>query len=177
MLDDSEGPTTKREYQQMMVPGQHAPAVTCCAMLSPLLLRCQGLSGPALYSCVAPKSMLTAPLPCPLPTVCPPAVGEALVGQVVDFLGRSYPLHPPAPTPEAAAPSSSGGSSDAIPQQQQLAPIGADKQLPLLNGQPDMDSREQINQPLMTGVKVCVWRVWWPLRLCGVALCPAHIVC
>ena len=125
---------------------------------------------------MAPDSALTALLP-GLLLVCPHAVGEALVGQVVDFLGRSYPLHPPAPTPEAAAPSSSGGSSDAIPQQQQLAPIGADKQLPLLNGQPDMDSREQINQPLVTGVKVCVWRVWWPLRLCGVALCPALIVC
>jgi hypothetical protein len=32
VLDDSEGPTTKREYQQMMVPGQAAPAVACRAV-------------------------------------------------------------------------------------------------------------------------------------------------
>ena len=101
------------------------------------------------------------------------------MGQVVDFLGRPYPLQPPAPTPEAAAASSS--NSDAVPQQQQLAPIGADKQLPLLNGQPDMDSREQINQPLMTGVKVCGGRVCWPLGLRGEAGCHAldvaHLLC
>ena len=74
----------------------------------------------------------------------------------MDFLGRPYPLQQPAAAPDAAATAASRSRSsiDAAPQQQQLAPIGADKQLPLLNGQPDMDSREQINQPLMTGVKV-----------------------
>jgi flagellar biosynthesis/type III secretory pathway ATPase len=53
-------------------------------------------------------------------------VGDALRGQVVDFLGR--PL----------------GSQ---------VQIGADRELPLFNAQLDMDSREQINEPLTTGIK------------------------
>ncbi|KAI3426327.1 hypothetical protein D9Q98_008700 [Chlorella vulgaris] len=104
VLDDTEGPTTKREYQEMMVPA-----------------------------------------------------GEALVGQVVDFLGRPYPLQPPQESSSSSSSSSDldGNSSSASQQQQQQqrAPIGVDQLLPLLNRQPDMNSREQINQPLMTGVK------------------------
>ena len=53
-------------------------------------------------------------------------VGGALAGQVVDFMGRPH------------------GSA---------YQIGLDKQLPLLNEQLDMGSREQINEPLLTGVK------------------------
>lgn len=54
-------------------------------------------------------------------------VGVALSGQVVNFLG--------------------------CPQGSQI-PLGMDAQLPLLNDQLDMKSREQINTPLFTGVKV-----------------------
>lgn len=54
-------------------------------------------------------------------------VGGALSGQVVNFLG--------------------------CPQGSQI-PLGMDAQLPLLNDQLDMKSREQINTPLFTGVKV-----------------------
>lgn len=54
-------------------------------------------------------------------------VGVALNGQVVNFLG--------------------------CPQGSQI-PLGMDAQLPLLNDQLDMKSREQINTPLFTGVKV-----------------------
>ena len=54
-------------------------------------------------------------------------VGNALTGQVVDFMGRPH------------------GSQ---------YQIGLDAQLPLLNDQLDMGSREQINEPLLTGVKV-----------------------
>lgn len=53
-------------------------------------------------------------------------VGAELAGQVVDFMGRPH------------------GSQ---------YQIGVDAQLPLLNQQLDMDSREQINEPLLTGVK------------------------
>ena len=95
------------------------------------------------------------------PTAClSTAVGDALVGQVVDFLGRPYPLdgassdggaaaqhQQPAPAqhPEAAEAGVAGPGP---------APIGGDATLPLLNGQPDMDSREQICEPLLTGVRV-----------------------
>lgn len=54
-------------------------------------------------------------------------VGVALNGQSVNFLG--------------------------CPQGSQFQ-IGMDAQLPLLNDQLDMQSREQINIPLFTGVKV-----------------------
>lgn len=54
-------------------------------------------------------------------------VGAALNGQAVNFLG--------------------------CPQGSQF-PLGMDAQLPLLNDQLDMKSREQINTPLFTGVKV-----------------------
>ena len=54
-------------------------------------------------------------------------VGAALKGQAVNFLG--------------------------CVQGSQLQ-LGADSQLPLLNEQLDMKSREQINTPLFTGVKV-----------------------
>lgn len=77
------------------------------------------------------------------------------MGRVVDFLGRPYPMQHAAgggggngaaarvaPHPEAEA------DAAAVP------PLGADQQLPLLNGQPDMDSREQICEPLLTGVRV-----------------------
>lgn len=74
LVDDAEGPKTKREYELARVP-----------------------------------------------------VGDALAGQVVDFMGRTH------------------GS------QYQL---GLDRQLPLLNDQLEMGSREQINEPLLTGVKV-----------------------
>jgi F-type H+-transporting ATPase subunit alpha len=72
------------------------------------------------------------------------------VGQVVDFLGRPYPLQPPQ---ESSSSSSDLDGNSSSASQQQRAPIGADQLLPLLNRQPDMNSREQINQPLMTGVK------------------------
>ena len=68
-------------------------------------------------------------------------VGGALAGQVVDFMGR---LH---------------GS----PYQ-----IGLDKQLPLLNEQLDMGSREQINEPLLTGVKASKQLLTY-IALCYVA--------
>lgn len=54
-------------------------------------------------------------------------VGVALNGQTVNFLG--------------CRPGSQ-------------IPLGMDAQLPLLNDQLDMKSREQINTPLFTGVKV-----------------------
>ena len=54
-------------------------------------------------------------------------VGVALNGQAVNFLG--------------------------CPQGSQFQ-LGMDAQLPLLNDQLDMKSREQINSPLFTGVKV-----------------------
>ena len=88
-------------------------------------------------------------------------MGDALVGQVVDFLGRPYPLqHQP-----AASGSGNGGASSSSSSIQTHpeaegeagaapAPIGTDAHLPLLNGQPDMDSREQINEALLTGVRV-----------------------
>jgi len=74
VVDDAEGPSTKREYEVARVP-----------------------------------------------------VGAALCGQVVDFLGCPH------------------GS------QYQL---GMDAQLPLLNDQLDMKSREQINSASFTGIKV-----------------------
>ncbi|PRW45016.1 ATP synthase subunit alpha [Chlorella sorokiniana] len=102
VVDASEGPSTKREYEQMLVP-----------------------------------------------------VGDALVGQVVDFLGRPYPMEQ-----QAVAAASSSSSSPVQPHPEAegadaaaVPPIGTDAQLPLLNGQPDMDSREQINEALMTGVR------------------------
>lgn len=72
---------------------------------------------------------------------------------MVDFLGRPYPLEPLAGQDSS---SSSGGTEQqhaAAPAAPQV-PIGGDQLLPLLNSQPDMDSREQINEPLLTGVKV-----------------------
>lgn len=54
-------------------------------------------------------------------------VGVALNGEAVNFLG--------------------------CPQGSQV-PLGMNAQLPLLNDQLDMKSREQINTPLFTGVKV-----------------------
>lgn len=54
-------------------------------------------------------------------------VGEALTGQSTDFLGRL--------------------SSD-------NRQLGADEQLPLFNEQASMDDREQIQEPLFTGIKV-----------------------
>lgn len=94
-----------------------------------------------------------------IPSLLPYAVGDALVGQVVDFLGRPYPLqHQPA----ASSSGNGGGGSSSIQPHPEAeggagaapAPIGADALLPLLNGQPDMDSREQINEALLTGVRV-----------------------
>lgn len=93
--------------------------------------------------------------PC-LPYLHLAAVGDALVGEVVDFLGRPYPMQH-----QAGSSSGTSGSSSVQPHPEAegsgaaaVAPIGADSQLPLLNGQPDMDSREQINEALMTGVRV-----------------------
>ena len=57
--------------------------------------------------------------------------GDALVGQTVDFMGRR--------------PGGGGGGG---------AQLGADVLVPLFNEQLDMESREQINQALTTGVKV-----------------------
>lgn len=74
VVDDAEGPMTKREYEVTRVP-----------------------------------------------------VGDALCGQVVSFLGCPH------------------GSQ---------YQVGMDAQLPLLNDQLDMKSREQINSALFTGVKV-----------------------
>lgn len=53
--------------------------------------------------------------------------GDALVGQTVDYMGRS------------------AGSE---------AQLGDDMLVPLFNAQLNMESREQINQSLTTGVKV-----------------------
>lgn len=83
------------------------------------------------------------------------------MGRVVDFLGRPYPL-----VDAISRSSAANGGSQAAPQHPEAAEgaedllaaagpqIGADERLPLLNSQPDMDSREQINEPLLTGVKV-----------------------
>lgn len=60
-------------------------------------------------------------------------VGKALVGQIVDYLGRPV--------------SENGGELIS-----EIA-LGTDKYLPLLNAQPDMESREQITEALVTGVK------------------------
>jgi F-type H+-transporting ATPase subunit alpha len=60
-------------------------------------------------------------------------VGNDLIGKVVDYLGR---------------PMAEDGS-EIISQ----VAIGTDKYLPLLNAQPDMESREQITEALVTGVK------------------------
>ena len=54
-------------------------------------------------------------------------VGDALLGQTVDFLGRRP-----------------GGE----------AQLGGDVQVPLFNQQLDMASREQITEALTTGIKV-----------------------
>ena len=70
-------------------------------------------------------------------------MGDELVGRVVDFLGRPYPLDSP-----AAAAAATAGT-----QQHQQQPIGTSAQLPLFNAQPDMESREQIAEPLLTGVR------------------------
>lgn len=75
MVDEQQGPTTKREYDIAKVPA-----------------------------------------------------GDSLMGNVVDFLGR-----PP---------------SSQIQQ-------GTNVFVPLFGEQPDMESREQIAEPLVTGVKVC----------------------
>ena len=57
--------------------------------------------------------------------------GDALTGKVVDFLGR--------------APGSQ-------------VQLGTSAMVPLFGEQPDMESREQIAEPLLTGVKVRMWR-------------------
>lgn len=80
VMDETEGPSTKREYEPTRVP-----------------------------------------------------VGKELIGHVVDYLGRALP--------------DNGGEPLS------LQPLGADIHLPLLNVQPDMESREQIAEPLITGVK------------------------
>lgn len=169
MLDGEEGPTTKREYEQMMVPGRAAcpawPPVRgarrqaghavvsgpqphpSCAFLRPvdtlLLAPCSRLHAFCYVHATGARGQPAAP-------PAPPAVGDALAGQVVDFLGRPYPLSQPG----GQDGSSSGSSSEQQQPAAQQVPIGTDELLPLLNGQPDMDSREQINEPLLTGVKV-----------------------
>lgn len=85
VVDENEGPRTKREYEPTMVP-----------------------------------------------------VGKGLCGQVVDFLGR---------------PMQSLGGIHGSPASAPNPPLGLDAQLPLLNPQPDMESREQIAEALVTGVK------------------------
>ena len=60
-------------------------------------------------------------------------VGKALVGRIVDYLGRPV--------------SENGGELVSE------ISLGTDKYLPLLNAQPDMESREQITEALVTGVK------------------------
>ncbi len=60
-------------------------------------------------------------------------VGEALTGSRTDFLGRLNP------------------------EGQQL---GSDAQLPLFNEQASMDDREQIQEPLFTGLKVFCSSDW-----------------
>lgn len=120
-------------------------------------------------SCTYLHCCMSPPLPPPLLLVLlhvrPPmlllpslallvAVGDALVGQVVDFLGRPYPMQQQQQAASSSSvqphPEAEGADAAAV------APIGTDAQLPLLNGQPDMDSREQINEALMTGVRVSV---------------------
>ncbi len=70
----------------------------------------------------------------------------------MDFLGRPYPMQQQAASSSSSSvqphPEAEGADAAAV------APIGTDARLPLLNGQPDMDSREQINEALMTGVRV-----------------------
>lgn len=68
--------------------------------------------------------------------------GKELVGAVVDFLAR---------------PAGSQGQ------------LGGDVQVPLFNVQPDMESREQINEALTTGVKV--WCVRPPDCCASTAVC------
>jgi F-type H+-transporting ATPase subunit alpha len=65
-------------------------------------------------------------------------VGEALRGQVVDYLGR--PLSP------------DGKLHNGTPQAN-THQLGTESRLPLINRQPDMESREQITEALVTGVK------------------------
>ena len=86
VVDEAEGPTTKRDYEQATVP-----------------------------------------------------VGDALLGRVVDFLGR--PLDPEPGGPESGP--EPGGFAGGV----------AGERLPLLNAQVDMESREVIAEPLLTGVK------------------------
>jgi F-type H+-transporting ATPase subunit alpha len=71
-------------------------------------------------------------------------VGSSLIGKVVDFLGRPH---------ELSTTTSSSSSSSNSPPYQQKQQIGTETMLPLLNKQPDMESREQINQPLTTGIR------------------------
>lgn len=103
----------------------------------------------------------------------------------MDFLGRPYPLDQGSSSGGIDGSSSSSGGSGSSAEQQHAAaleaqqvPIGADQLLPLLNGQPDMDSREQINEPLLTGVKVRAGGAW--LRRGMPALdrcCPPRFCC
>ena len=88
VVDETEGPSTKREYQLTSVP-----------------------------------------------------VGRGLIGHVVDFLGRPLSID------------SSSTSSTVVQENSPSIPLGTDAYLPLLNAQPDMESREQIAEPLVTGVK------------------------
>lgn len=74
VMDEKEGPTTKREFDISMVP-----------------------------------------------------VGQELIGSATDFLGR---------------------------QNHDGRQLGTDKELPLFNEQAPMDDREQIQEPLFTGLKV-----------------------
>lgn len=71
-------------------------------------------------------------------------VGDELTGKIVDFLGR-----PP-------------GS------QTQLGPSAS---APLFAEQPDMESREQIAEALVTGVKVDSWSCSCR-EMCSVCKCP-----
>jgi F-type H+-transporting ATPase subunit alpha len=64
-------------------------------------------------------------------------VGDSLRGQVVDYLGR------------VLSPDGKLLGSPQVNTQQ----LGTEARLPLLNRQPDMESREQITEALVTGVK------------------------
>ncbi|GAB4817334.1 hypothetical protein N2152v2_004380 [Parachlorella kessleri] len=145
VVDDTEGPTTKRDYAQALVPvGEELVGKVVDYIGRPLQV--EGWEQQ------------------PQQHVLDPGGASSSSSGVVGSGGAAGSIHtaeqqPQHPQQEQSRHQDGGAglqegvlSPDEVPAPSKQ-PLGLEAQLPLLNQQVPMERREQINQPLMTGVK------------------------
>ena len=128
VVDESSGPATKREYRIATVPAGDALAGATVDFLGRV---------PGSYQ-VSPSSASAAR---ELPYICH-VLQERVLGACRPVSVQDCQLH-------------AWRLQTCCHSVERAQAVGQDAQVPLFNAQLDMDSREQINEALTTGVKVC----------------------